>query len=207
MIKRIVSSALSASRLPILTRPTVLTTHFLAMPFSDNKNWQPRNKHEAWMMQEQKNLKADLSEDEMEGKTYDGITKIGIAGLLVLAGGLAYMYYSASRRSSENLDSLEEDISGLKELKHKETLIGGDWTLINTEGQAFSSRNLNGNYYLIYFGYATCPDICPSTLYYLSSVYRIIRNLPEGAYMKLKVVFVSVDPERDTPKVLKTYLS
>lgn len=65
---------------------------------------------------------------------------------------------------------------------------------------------LSGYYYLIYFGYTRCPDVTPSTLYYLSSVYRIIRNLPEGAYLKFKVVFVSLDPERDTPKVMKEYL-
>lgn len=78
--------------------------------------------------------------------------------------------------------------------------------MTNSDGQPFSSRNLAGYYYLIYFGYTNCPDICPSTLYYLSSVYRIIRNLPEGAYLKLKLVFVSVDPERDSPKQLKAYL-
>jgi protein SCO1/2 len=66
---------------------------------------------------------------------------------------------------------------------------------------------LSGYYYLIYFGYANSPDVCPSTLYYLSTVYRVIRNLPEGAYLKLKVVFVSIDPERDTPNALKAYLS
>jgi protein SCO1/2 len=120
---------------------------------------------------------------------------------------LAYFYYSASQRGKENLDTIEEDITGFKELKHKERAIGGDWTLTNADGLPFSSRNLTGSYYLIYFGYTNCPDICPSSLYYLSSVYRIIRNLPEGAYMKLKLVFVSVDPERDSPKVIKSYLT
>lgn len=211
MIKRILASTLQ-SRLPssaVLSapRPSLLPSHLLRMAFSEGKGGQPRNKQEAWMMQEQKNLKAGPSEDEMEGKTYEGATKIGIAGMLMLASGLGYMYYSAGKKSSENLDMLEVDISGLKELKHKEVAIGGDWTLTNTEGQPFSSRNLTGSYYLIFFGYAQCPDICPSTLYYLSSVYRIIRNLPEGAYMKLKLVFVSVDPERDSPAALKSYLS
>jgi hypothetical protein len=84
------------------------------MQFSENKNPQPRNKQEAWMMQEQKNLKAAPSEDEMEGKTYDGVTKVGITGLLILASGLGYLYYTASKQSSENLDRLEEDISGLR---------------------------------------------------------------------------------------------
>jgi protein SCO1/2 len=66
---------------------------------------------------------------------------------------------------------------------------------------------LSGNYYLLYFGYTNCPDLTPSTLYYLSSVYRIVKNLPEGAYMKLKIVFISLDPERDSPSEMKKYLA
>lgn len=85
--------------------------------------------------------------------------------------------------------------------------MGGDWTLVNSEGQPFSSRMLSGYYYLVYFGYTSCPDMSPNTLYYISSMYRIIRNLPEGAYLKLKIVFVSLDPQRDSPQVLKKYLS
>ena len=92
--------------------------------------------------------------------------------------GLGYLLYFASSRSDANLDLLDDDIAGLKEIKSKETKFGGDWTLIDTEGRPFSSRNLYGYYYLIYFGYTSCPDICPSTLYYISSIYRIIRNIP-----------------------------
>lgn len=127
--------------------------------------------------------------------------------MVTFLSGLGYLLYVASKRSDENLDLIDDDISGLKEIKSKQIKVGGDWTLIDVDGRPFSSRNLYGYYYLIYFGYTNCPDICPSTLYYLSSIYRIIRNIPEGAYMKIKVVFVSIDPERDTPKVLKNYLS
>ena len=58
---------------------------------------------------------------------------------------------------------------------------------------------LLGNYYIVYFGYTNSPDVVPNALYYLSTVYRVIRNIPEGAYMKLKLVFISIDPERDSP--------
>jgi protein SCO1/2 len=46
----------------------------------------------------------------------------------------------------------------------------------------------------------------PNTLFYISTMYRIIRNLPEGAYLKLKIIFISLDPERDTPQSMKEYL-
>jgi cytochrome oxidase Cu insertion factor (SCO1/SenC/PrrC family) len=84
----------------------------------------------------------------------------------------------AEERSKQNLDFFQEDLAGFKEIKEKESLIGGDWTLVDTEGRPFSSQMLNGYYYLVYFGYTHCPGVSPSTLFYLSSVYRIIRNLP-----------------------------
>jgi protein SCO1/2 len=65
---------------------------------------------------------------------------------------------------------------------------------------------LYGNYYLVYFGYTNSPEACPNALYYMSTMFRVIRNLPEGAYLKLKLVFISIDPERDTPEKLKKYL-
>ena len=65
---------------------------------------------------------------------------------------------------------------------------------------------LSGSYYLIFFGLTNCPNHCPSALYYLSTVYRVIRNIPEGAYIKLKLIFVSIDPERDDPKELHNFI-
>jgi protein SCO1 len=79
--------------------------------------------------------------------------------------------------------------------------------LIDTEGRPFSSTTLSGYYYLLYFGFTNCPEICPSALYYISTLYRVIRNIPEGAYLKLKIVFVSIDPERDSPKAVKEFLA
>lgn len=112
-----------------------------------------------------------------------------------MAGGLIYLVVWAEKRSDDNLKLYgDQEISGLKEIKEEESLIGGDWTLLDTEGRPFSSNMLSGYYYLVYFGYTNSPDACPSALYYLSTVYRVIRNIPEGAYMKLKVVFISIDP-------------
>ena len=56
------------------------------------------------------------------------------------------------------------------------------------------------------FSYTKSPSYCASALYYLSSVYRVIRNLPQGAYLRFKIIFVSVDPERDTPEVMRKFL-
>lgn len=72
-----------------------------AYNFSERKDPIPRNKQEAWMMQEQKNLKADIfNDDGTEGKSYEGATKIGVAGFLTLTASLFYMLYYANRKSS-----------------------------------------------------------------------------------------------------------
>ena len=71
----------------------------------------------------------------------------------------------------------------------------------------YSSEDLAGSYYLIYFGYALCPDICPTTLQYLSKVHRHLNNSEQGKSINLKTVFVSVDPKRDTPQKIAEYVN
>lgn len=78
--------------------------------------------------------------------------------------------------------------------------------MIDHKGQPFSSSDLSGSYYLIYFGFTKCPDICPTTLIKLGRVLRLIKKMPEYHYLNLKTVFVSCDPDRDTPKRLQEYL-
>lgn len=75
--------------------------------------------------------------------------------------------------------------------------------LIDTEGESFTLEALRGNWVLMYFGYTYCPDFCPSTL----TDWRLIkRNLAEDA-VGLDFLLVSVDPNRDTPELLKRYVS
>lgn len=77
--------------------------------------------------------------------------------------------------------------------------------LTDDEGQPFTLENLKGHYTLIFFGFTHCPDLCPTTLSTLNQAYQKLqnvhlKNLPQ-------VLFISVDPEQDTPAVIKTYLS
>lgn len=85
--------------------------------------------------------------------------------------------------------------------------IGGDWQLVDTKGNPFGSKDLVGTYYLIYFGFTNCPDICPNSLIKLSRALEKIRKMPEYDYINLKTIFVSVDPERDTPEKINKFLS
>ena len=80
--------------------------------------------------------------------------------------------------------------------------IGAPFTLIDQDGKPRSSRGFAGKYMLIYFGYTYCPDVCPTTLALMGDA--IGRLGPKGA--QVVPVFITVDPERDTPAQLKSYL-
>jgi protein SCO1/2 len=80
--------------------------------------------------------------------------------------------------------------------------VGGDFTLTGDDGRPFQFSSLRGKVVLIFFGYTSCPDACPTTLSKLSSAYRRLGNDAK----RVKTLYVSVDPERDTPAVLKADL-
>lgn len=81
-------------------------------------------------------------------------------------------------------------------------LPGGDFTMTDHDGQPFALSSLRGKVVLIFFGYTSCPDACPTTLSKLASVYR---RLGRDA-SQVKTLYISVDPARDTPAVLKADL-
>ena len=80
--------------------------------------------------------------------------------------------------------------------------IGGQFQLIDQNGKPFSDANLKGKWHLIFFGYTHCPDACPTALNEMSlALDRLGIKRDE-----IGVVFITVDPERDTPDVLKSYV-
>ncbi|MDH3789565.1 MAG: SCO family protein [Xanthomonadales bacterium] len=82
-----------------------------------------------------------------------------------------------------------------------------DFSLVDDDGQPFSLERLKGQWSLLFFGFTHCPDVCPSALYDLAQVRKTLaRNDPEKTN-NLQVLFVSVDPERDTPRQLNQYVN
>ncbi len=81
--------------------------------------------------------------------------------------------------------------------------IGGAFELTDQDGKSFSSEQLKGRPHIVFFGFTHCPDICPTTLLELS---KLLESLGEDAD-KLGVLFITVDPARDTPENLKSYLA
>lgn len=103
---------------------------------------------------------------------------------LVAASGLAGVVACARRASNADVPVLEG---------------GGDFSLVDHDGRPFSLTSQRGRVVLIFFGYTFCPDACPTTLSKLASVYRRLGSDAK----QVKTLYISVDPERDTPAVLK----
>lgn len=78
---------------------------------------------------------------------------------------------------------------------------GGDFTIMTNNGE-LSLSDLEGKLVLLYFGYTFCPDICPTNLANLSGAYR---QLSKEEQDQVQIVFISVDPNRDTPERLQQY--
>jgi protein SCO1 len=79
--------------------------------------------------------------------------------------------------------------------------LGSNFTMLAGDGRAVTSAEFSGRPYLVFFGYTHCPDYCPTTLFDISAVFKEL-----GPDNKIAAIFITVDPERDTPEVLKNYL-
>lgn len=76
--------------------------------------------------------------------------------------------------------------------------------LTGTSGDTVTAKQTDGNIRLLFFGFTSCPDICPATLQKLS---RAVKDLPTELREDTQIVFVSVDPQRDTPERIDSYVS
>lgn len=86
--------------------------------------------------------------------------------------------------------------------------IGGPFQLATMTGDTLDSRSLAGKPHGLFFGFTHCPDVCPTTMFEVSEVLRALDNGPAAAAARdFRVYFITVDPERDTPALLKQYLS
>ncbi len=82
-------------------------------------------------------------------------------------------------------------------------LIGGPFTMINQKSETVTEKDFLGRYTIYFFGYTFCPDVCPTELQVLSAALKELG--PDAA--KITPVFVSIDPERDTPKIIGEYVA
>ena len=104
-----------------------------------------------------------------------------LLGFVVLAGvALAYVLPRAGRTGAT---------------------IGGPFALVSQDGAPVTQAALDGHPTLVFFGYTHCPDVCPATLSQITGVFKAM-----GANDPARALFITIDPQRDTPPVLKDYL-
>ena len=81
--------------------------------------------------------------------------------------------------------------------------VGGQFKLIDQNGRTVTEQDMKGKPFLVFFGFTHCPDVCPTALFDISEVFRKLGPDADRA----AALFITVDPERDTPEVIKNYLS
>lgn len=81
--------------------------------------------------------------------------------------------------------------------------VGGPFALTDQSGRTVTDADMKGKPFLVFFGFTHCPDICPTTLFEVSEIMRVLGKDGDRA----GALFITVDPERDTPQAMKDYLA
>jgi len=82
--------------------------------------------------------------------------------------------------------------------------LGGPFTLVDQDGRTVTEKDYAGKLMLVYFGYTFCPDVCPTELANMAAAYDLLKP---DEQKQVQLVFITIDPERDTTKVLKDYVT
>ncbi|MFO6447986.1 SCO family protein [Erythrobacter sp. NE805] len=83
--------------------------------------------------------------------------------------------------------------------------IGGDFTLVNSKGETVRWGDFAGRYRVVYFGYTFCPDVCPTDVQRIAQGLKKLKAEDPAKAAKIVPIFISVDPERDTPQVVGAF--
>ena len=136
---------------------------------------------------------------------------LSLAVLLAAGAGGVFWWAEASRSQSETELSVpgapetvaENDTDTPDATESTDDTFGGTFSLTDQNGVRRTDMDFRGKYMLIFFGYTFCPDVCPTTL---AIEAEALSKLGERAN-RIAPIFISVDPKRDTPAKLKTYLA
>jgi len=129
------------------------------------------------------------------GQSSRKITKLIIALSLVIAGLSLYILLA--------FDLPDKPLAGQGSNIDESIAIGGEFTLTDHNGEIFNSNMMKGRLSLVYFGFTFCPDICPTSLQKLTDVLSTLDKYK----IDILPIFITVDPARDKPQLIKEYLS
>lgn len=122
-------------------------------------------------------------------RTPEALIPYLLAGACLISGGL---WYTASQLATPN----RVVTAGTPD-------VGGPFALLDQNGETRTDRDFRGRWMLIYFGYTNCPDVCPTTLALMSDVMTRLG----GRAARIAPIFITVDPDHDTPQLMKQYLA
>lgn len=111
--------------------------------------------------------------------------------VVTVAGAVGYISFTTVREAN-SVQQLSEAVQ-----------IGGPFELTAMTGEPFDTSSMDGAPYAIFFGFTYCPDVCPTTLFEMSTWLETLGDDADN----VQALFVTVDPERDTPEVLSDYVS
>jgi protein SCO1/2 len=121
----------------------------------------------------------------------------------IFIGGAVYLYFYGDSVTFFEDDNAPKKVKTVKkEEAHSSDIGAGKYKLTNQFGEQVTEKSYRHSKNLVFFGFTHCPDICPTTLSTLTEVYeKLGANADE-----IKVIFITVDPENDTPEVMQEYL-
>ena len=84
--------------------------------------------------------------------------------------------------------------------------LGGPFSLTDQDGKIVTDKDYAGRYMLVYFGYTYCPDVCPTSLAAIGRAMDILETKDAALAARIQPIFITIDPERDTPALMKSYV-
>jgi len=129
-------------------------------------------------------------------------TRLGmVAGLAAILISAAVAYWGLHERNSKTTQ--KTGVPGISAPKTSKVSIGGPFSLTDHNGRTVTDQSFRGKFMLVMFGYTYCPDVCPTQLSTASDAIDALGDAAE----KVVPIFITIDPERDTPEHLKEYVS
>lgn len=119
-----------------------------------------------------------------------------IGGLFLLVMLITYLLVKPSPPPAELEGILRAQFTQLRPFQ-----------LSGSNGQAINEKNFQGKWSFVFFGYVSCPDVCPTTLQQLDSMQRLLKDENSGSTSDLQIIFVSLDPQRDSLQRLGEYVA
>ncbi|KAL6846668.1 hypothetical protein ACP4OV_024116 [Aristida adscensionis] len=139
--------------------------------------------------------------EQNESNPHSLIYYIAPSALLVFVGIVGFVHYNDEKRAVP-LEAGQTSIP--KRCTTNRPAIGGPFKLYDTEGNVVTESKLRGNWTLMYFGYTSCPDVGPAEVQRMADAVKLL----ESKYgVKITPLFITIDPQRDSPAQLKAYLS